>query len=81
MKKRKLTALSLKKQVVSSLNQTITGGNDEKFTVTCAIPVSDCTIALTVQPDVCNSLPRPLSNCTIALSVQVWCNQTFDVKC
>jgi hypothetical protein len=81
MKKRKVAALSLKKQVVSSLNQTITGGADEKFTVTCAIPVSECTIALTVQPHVCNTLPRPLGNCTVALTVQVWCNQTFDVKC
>ncbi len=81
MKKRKLTALSLKKHVISSLNQTITGGADDKFTVTCARPVSDCTIALTVQPEVCNTLPRPLSNCTVALTVQDWCNQTFDAKC
>lgn len=81
MKKRKVAALNLKKHVISSLNQTITGGIDDKFTVTCAMPVSDCTIALTVQPDVCNTLPRPLSNCTVALSVQVWCNQTFDAKC
>jgi hypothetical protein len=81
MKKRKLTALSLKKRVVSSLNYRINGGTDEKFTVTCASPVSNCTIALTVQPHVCQTLPRPLGNCTVALSVQVWCNQTFDAKC
>jgi len=80
MKKRKLTALSLKKQVVSSLNQSITGGADQKFTVTCARPVGNCTIALTVQPHVCQTLPRPLGNCTVALSVQVWCN-SFDAKC
>ncbi|QHI39319.1 hypothetical protein IMCC3317_47290 [Kordia antarctica] len=82
MKKRKLTTLNLKKQVVSSLNQnSVNGGVDQKFTVTCAIPVGNCTIALTVQPHVCQTLPRPLGNCTVQLSVQVWCNQTFDAKC
>ena len=82
MKKRKLTSLNLKKQVISSLNQSqIGGGNDEKFTVTCAKPVGNCTIALTVQPQVCETLPRPLGNCTVQLSVQVWCNQSLDVKC
>ncbi|MEM6685030.1 MAG: hypothetical protein AAF617_04460 [Bacteroidota bacterium] len=83
MKKRKLTSLVLKKQTVSSLHQSVMGGADKTdvFSVTCAIPVSDCTIALTAQPAVCASLPRPLSNCTVALSVQVWCNQSKDVKC
>lgn len=83
MKKRKLTSLALKKQIVSSLNQSIMGGADKTdvFTVTCARPVGNCTVALTVQPEVCNSLPRPLSNCTVAYSVQVWCNQSLDVKC
>ncbi|WP_046744513.1 hypothetical protein [Kordia zhangzhouensis] len=83
MKKRKLTNLHLAKQVISSLEQRILGGEDktDPFTVTCARPVSDCTVALTVQPEVCNTLPRPLSNCTVAYSVQVWCNQSMDVKC
>jgi len=83
MKKRKLTPLVLKKKTVSTLNQTIVGGNDKTnvFTVTCARPIGDCTIALTVQPEVCATLPRPLSDCTVAFSVQVWCNQSVDVKC
>lgn len=82
MKKRKLNGLQLKRQVVSSLNQnSVNGGVDEKFTVTCAIPVSECTIALTVQPEVCASLPRPLGNCTIQYSVQVWCNNSLDKYC
>ncbi|WP_157560070.1 hypothetical protein U8527_13465 [Kordia algicida OT-1] len=56
MKKRKLTSLSLKKKTVSSLNQTIVGGSDKTdfFTQTCARPIGNCTIALTVQPAVCN---------------------------
>jgi hypothetical protein len=56
MKKRKLNSLSLKKQVVSSLNQSIVGGADSPsqiFTVSCARPIGNCTIALTVQPLVC----------------------------
>ncbi|WP_430412905.1 hypothetical protein [Kordia sp.] len=82
MKKRKLNGLQLQKQVVSALNQdSITGGlANEKFTVTCARPVSNCTIALTVQPLVCQSLPRPLGNCTVQYSVQVWC-QTQNKDC
>lgn len=80
MKKKKIKSLALKKHVISSLNGEITGGNDKDFTVTCAIPVSNCTVALTVQPKVCESLPRPLGNCTVALSVQVWCN-TLDKNC
>lgn len=81
MKKRKLNGLQLTKQVVSALNQDhILGGADEKFTITCARPVGNCTIALTVQPDVCNSLPRPLGNCTIQYSVQFWC-KSQDKKC
>ena len=81
MKKRKLNGLQLKKQVVSALNQSsILGGVDDKFTVTCARPVSDCTIALTVQPHVCHTLPRPLGNCTVQYSIQVWC-QTQDKNC
>lgn len=82
MKKRKLNGLHLKKQIVSALNQnTILGGAaEEKFTVTCAIPVSNCTIALTVQPHVCQTLPRPLGNCTVQYSIQVWC-QTLAKDC
>lgn len=81
MKKKKLNGLQLTKQVVSSLNGTqIIGGADDKFTVTCARPISDCTIALTVQPDVCQTLPRPLGNCTVQNSVQVLC-QSVDQKC
>ncbi|WP_298517833.1 hypothetical protein [uncultured Kordia sp.] len=55
MKKRKLKSLSLEKQVVSSLNETIVGGvnKTDGFTITCARPIGNCTIALTVQPLVC----------------------------
>jgi hypothetical protein len=82
MKKRKLNSLHLKKQVISSLNHSILGGGKEDpFSVTCARPVGDCTIALTVQPAVCNTLPRPLSDCTVALTVQAWCLQSGDNKC
>ncbi|KAB8154887.1 hypothetical protein EZY14_003125 [Kordia sp. TARA_039_SRF] len=83
MKKKKLNKFMLKKQIISSLNEAIKGGNDktDPFTVTCARPVGNCTVALTVQPEVCNTLPRPLSNCTVAYSVQDWCNQSVDVKC
>ncbi|WP_046756059.1 hypothetical protein [Kordia jejudonensis] len=81
MKKQKLNGLHLKKQVVSALNQeNIVGGADEKFTQTCARPIGNCTIALTVQPAVCQTLPRPLGNCTVQYSIQVWC-QSLDVKC
>ncbi|WP_298423092.1 hypothetical protein [uncultured Kordia sp.] len=82
MKKRKLNGLQLKKQVVSALNQnSITGGAaNEKFTVTCARPIGNCTIALTVQPEVCHTLPRPLGNCTVQYSIQVWC-QTQGKDC
>ena len=75
MKKRKFTSLQLNKQVISSLKDQILGGAaaEDKFTVTCARPVSDCTIALTVQPEVCKTLPRPLSECTVAYTVQDWC--------
>lgn len=83
MKKRKLNSLVLKKQIVSSLNQSIVGGEDKTdvFTVTCARPIGNCTVALTVQPEVCNTLPRPLGNCTVANTVQVWCNQSGDKRC
>ncbi len=83
MKKRKLNGLHLKKQIVSALNQdSILGGlaANDKFTVTCARPVSECTVALTVQPDVCYTLPRPLSGCTVQYSIQVWC-QTQGKDC
>ncbi|MEM6721981.1 MAG: hypothetical protein AAF611_21820 [Bacteroidota bacterium] len=55
MKKRKLNSLSLEKQVVSSLNQTVVGGADKTggFTISCARPIGNCTVALTVQPLVC----------------------------
>ncbi|MFK7748751.1 MAG: class I lanthipeptide [Kordia sp.] len=55
MKKRKLNSLSLKKQRISSLNESIIGGANKTdvFTVTCARPIGNCTIALTVQPLVC----------------------------
>lgn len=56
MKKRKLNSLSLKKKTISSLNQSIVGGaaKTDYFTQTCARPIGNCTIALTVQPLVCN---------------------------
>lgn len=54
MKKKKINSLNLKKQVVSSLNGKITGGGaKEQFTITCARPIGNCTVALTVQPIVC----------------------------
>ncbi|WP_420573007.1 hypothetical protein [Kordia sp.] len=55
MKKRKLSSLNLKKNTVSSLNESINGGLEKTglFSQTCARPIGNCTVALTVQPLVC----------------------------